>query len=569
MKKNLFLLFLAFALTVTVQAEDRTEREMLRIAAAKLWPTNDATAKKQAASVNREISKVAGNGAFIIYCAKGRGSVIVGRDKAYPEVLGYTATEYSAEATLPCGFNWWLGAMEQSLDRQQAKTGRTTGVYAANVTEVPEMLTTRWGQYAPYNNLCPTISGEHALTGCVATAMAQVMRYFRYPAQGTGTGSYTVNSSGIPRTKEITGTYDWDLMLNDYGFSNNPMGTEAQQTAVATLMSDAGAAAQMNYGVKASGASSFDAAAGFVDNFGYGPLSLRLCSRDYYSDEEWMELVYGELQAGRPILYSGLDATNGGHAFVLDGIDGDGFVHVNWGWNGGYNGFFNIDLLNPTGYSFSQNQDMVIGFKTQSTPDADEVFRSEWGTSGYTVSGGLGPLTISIGGHFNSHYRTFKGSLGLCCKKTDGTGYVFLPVECAAIGSVSNIEVDPGYGWAYEDGSNFTYMAKTSTLPNGTYTAFFASKDDRDVEPQPFRCYGGPIYYTLTKSGIGAIEVSDPHDTPSGIISPHVNATTAGKGIYGIDGRYVGTDMDALQNGIYMKNGKKVIKATNAGDNRN
>lgn len=562
MKKYLFLFLFAFALTVIVQAEDRTEREMLSIAAARLWTTNDATAKKQATSVNREISKVAENSAFAIYCAKDRGSVIVSRNKVYPEVLGYTTTEYSAEATLPCGFNWWLGAMEQSLDRQQAKAGQTAGVYAANFTEVPEMLTTRWGQDAPYNNLCPTISGEHALTGCVATAMAQVMRYFRYPAQGTGTGSYTVNSSGIPRTKEITGTYDWDLMLNDYGFSNNPFGTEAQQTAVATLMFDAGAAAQMNYGVEESGAYTSSAAVGFADNFGYDPLSLRMCSREYYSDEEWMKLVYGELQAGRPILYGGLDPTNGGHAFVLDGIDGDGFVHVNWGWNGGYNGFFNIDLLNPAGYSFSQMQDMIIGFKPQSTPDADEVFRSEWGTGSYTVSGGLGPLTISIGGHYNCHYQTFKGSLGLCCKKTDGTGFVFLPVECVEIGSVTDFEIGAGYGWRHEDGSNFTYTAKTSTLPSGTYTAFFASKDDRDVEPQPFRCYGGPIYYTLTKSGIGVVEVSEPQDSPSSIANTSVNRPAGGTGIYSIDGRSAGTDIDVLRNGIYIKNGKKVIKTT-------
>lgn len=562
MKKNLFLFLFAFALVLNVQAEDRTERDMQRIAAAKLWAANDATAKKQAANGNREISKATENSAFAIYSAKGRGSVIVGRDKAYPEVLGYTTTEYSAETTLPCGFRWWLNAMEQNLNLHQAKAVRTPGAYATNITEVPEMLTTRWGQDAPYNNLCPAISGEHALTGCVATAMAQVLRYFRYPVQGTGIGSYTVNSSGIPRSKEITSTYDWDLMLDNYGFSNSPIGTEAQQAAVATLMFDAGAASQMDYGVNASSAYTSNAAAGFADNFGYDPLSLRMCSREYYSDEEWMQLVYGELQAGRPIMYGGVDPVYGGHAFVLDGIDSDGFVHVNWGWNGSYNGYFNIDLLDSPGGSYSEMQDMIIGFKTQSTPDADEVFRSEWGTSDYTVSVGLGPLTISMGAHYNYHYQTFKGSLGLCCKKTDGTGFVFLPAERAGTGDVTNIEVQSGYGWRNEDGSRFTYTVKTSTLPNGTYTAFFASKDERDVEPQPFRCYGGPIYYTLTKSGIGAIEISDPHDTPSSIANPQVDTHADSKMIYSIDGRNVGEKMDALQNGIYIKNGKKVMKTT-------
>lgn len=561
MMKNLLLFFLASLSIMSVRAEDRSEHEMWRIAAAKLGTAGQSADGRMSANGGTTVSKVACNGVYSIYSAKGRGSVIVSRDMAYPEILGYTPTDYSPEATLPCGFKWWLETMEQALERQTENVVSETRAKAVSFTATPAMLTTQWGQSSPYNDLCPVIGNEHALTGCVATAMSQIMRYFRYPESGTGTGYYTINSSGIPRIGNISGTYDWNSMLDSYGNDVVPVGTEAERNAVATLMFEAGVAAQMNYMTDASGAYTSDAAVGLADNFSYDPLSLRVCNRKYYSDEEWMSLVYGELQSGRPILYGGVDLMSGGHAFVLDGIDDNGLVHVNWGWNGNYDGFVDIDLLNSPGGSFSQNQDMIIGFKAQKEPAADEVFRSQWGTDNYTVSAGLGPLSISIGSHSNIHYRTFKGGLGVCCKNTEGTEIYFLPVEGTETGNVTDIEIKAGYGWVPQNtGKTFTYTAKTSTLPAGTYTMFFASKDERDAEPQPFRCYGGPVYYTLSKSALNVVEVSEPQNYPSAVINPSAGMKKEDNVIYTTDGRYVGKDINVQEKGVYIINGKKIMK---------
>lgn len=246
-------------------------------------------------------------------------------------------------------------------------------VIAASAQEVAErvepLLNTVWGQDIPFNLHCPEKTNEqgvlqHCRVGCVACAMAQVMRYHEYPAVGIGKGQNIFNTALTANFGETW--YDWDNMLESYADSY----TREEAEAVATLMFHCGVAVNMIYGLKSS--STFT---GFANNmttalsryFGYDETTLRNLNRSKYSKEEWLQIIYEELSAGRPIIYSGNSESMGGHTWVVDGYDVRGRVHMNWGWLGAANDYYDIDLNIP-GLDFNQKQSMVIGIqKPQST----------------------------------------------------------------------------------------------------------------------------------------------------------------------------------------------------------
>lgn len=196
--------------------------------------------------------------------------------------------------------------------------------------EVEPMLTTTWGQYAPYYNMTPTVDGKQCLTGCIATALAQILNYYQYPA------------------KLSDGTViDWANMLPNYEESY----TEAQGNAVALLMARCGKAMNMTYGTDVSTTYASEITKGFADEFGY--IVRDYGYRDYPTEQDaqkWKEIVFRELSAGHPVLYGGTSYKNGNdnyfsHSFVIDGYDSKGRVHVNYGFNGAGDGYFPIDKL--------------------------------------------------------------------------------------------------------------------------------------------------------------------------------------------------------------------------------
>ena len=227
---------------------------------------------------------------------------------------------------------------------------------------VAPLLTTTWGQDSPYYNLCPTrnnSSGEpqHCRVGCIACAMGQIMYYHQYPEVGQGSKSYTFIVSA---SADFGSThYDWGNMLTDYLSTY----TDDQASAVATLLYHCGVSVGMIYGLSSSYTFSFDNVAdAFTQYFRYDPDAIRYVKRENYTKDEWLQMIYENLSEGLPIFYSGTSSTLGGHAFVIDGYDTEGKVHINWGWYGQRNGFYDIDL-SETGIDFNQRQSMVIGIK--------------------------------------------------------------------------------------------------------------------------------------------------------------------------------------------------------------
>lgn len=229
-----------------------------------------------------------------------------------------------------------------------------------------------WNQQDPYNRMTPLINGTHALTGCVATATAQIMYYHRWPERGTGSFSYDDRGSGQTLTANFgEHVYDWDAMMPRYD-NDSP---RASGDAVALLMSDVGISVCMNYSLSFSGAATSDVVKALRDYFGYDNAVFSVARR-HYNYEDWTRLMRRELAAGRPLVYSGSSpGPNGGHAFVCDGYNADDYFHFNWGWSGSGNGWFLLTTMNPNGGDgFTDEQEMVCNIarpgEAGDTPDA-------------------------------------------------------------------------------------------------------------------------------------------------------------------------------------------------------
>lgn len=225
-----------------------------------------------------------------------------------------------------------------------------------------------YDQTTPYNDLCPIINGGRAVTGCVATAMAQVMRYWKHPQVGTGSATYT-SSAGAATYYFDQHPFDWDNMLETYTYSRTgfPQYNENQASAVANLMLACGAAVNMNYDFASSGSYISNAYVAMRDHFDYTP-NMKYYESDREPNwDDWTENLRDQFDKRFPVLYAGT-ATSGGHAFVLDGYktvqygidDIETLFHVNWGWNGLFNGWFFLYYLKPDQDNYSNTNQRVV-----------------------------------------------------------------------------------------------------------------------------------------------------------------------------------------------------------------
>ena len=230
----------------------------------------------------------------------------------------------------------------------------------ATNSEVGPLIQTKWKQSSPYNSMCPVDangSGGHAITGCGACAMAQIMRYWQYPSSGTGSNSYTPsnNNYGTQSVNFAETTYNYSLMpisLNNYS-------PQAQINEVAKLMYHCGVSVDMDYGPDASSTTNSKVVTALRTYFGFGN-TVSLINKLSYSSSNWISLIKNELNSLRPVFYSG-QGSAGGHAFVCDGYNNMNQLHFNWGWGGSYDGYYTVSNLNPGDYNFSSLNSAIIG----------------------------------------------------------------------------------------------------------------------------------------------------------------------------------------------------------------
>ena len=282
------------------------------------------------------------------------GFVLVSAKDESREVLGYCDEGTFNKNDIPTNMQYWLQMYADelaSIEKQPVLQAGQVALtrpqkMAAATTEYPSISpllgNVVWGQGYPYNNKCPQVNGERCVTGCVATALSQIMYVHKYPTTGIGNYSYTTESGISASANFGATTYQWNQMLPNYG-SN---ATTTNINSVATLMYHVGVASNMEYGVSASGANSLLALNGLCTYFGYDK-GITSLLKDFMPEEDILKAVAADLQIGHPIYVSGRTKADEGHAFVCDGMQSNGYLHINWGWNGYCNGYFVLSALNP------------------------------------------------------------------------------------------------------------------------------------------------------------------------------------------------------------------------------
>ena len=354
--------------------------------------------QRRGESSRKKASSSEGDQPYYIFNAGGDGGyVIVSGDDRTEPILGYVEHGTFDPDNIPENMRSWLQfyadeinyIAENDIDPNSPVLKKRNKIQATKHS-VPELLKSRWNQGHPYNLTCPNYytdkdNDEHQYpaAGCVATAMSQVVYFYKFPEKTKAvipahSNTYTlkdgskktVSVKAVPRNTII----DWENMRDTYSCNNEHV-HDRPDSAVANLMLYCGQGVKMGWGAS-SGASTSRARDFFVNIFGYDSRAF-WGGRGSYTIDEWFDMLYDEMEAGYPVLYAG-HSSGGGHAFVIDGFDGDNLFHVNWGWGGGSNGWFLIGILNPgdnsgmgassssDGYSMSQGA--LFNLRTPGTP---------------------------------------------------------------------------------------------------------------------------------------------------------------------------------------------------------
>lgn len=325
------------------------------------------------------------NPAYYVIADISGGFVVVSADDRIKPILAISSNGEIDPKNLPPAFVFWMQTVELQIQRiissqREASIGvvdEWTQLEAGQRTQdrlsdsVLPLLATRWGQGEYYNTKCPfdSDSDTKTPTGCVATAMAQIMNYWEYPVSGFGTASYHNDHYGLVTADFENSSYDWAQMPDRLSSASS----QAQIDAVATLMFHCGAAVEMRYTPTGSGSYGYKALKAFKTHFDYGS-TVTLIKRSETTYSLWLASLENELDSGRPVFYRGADPLGGGHAWVCDGYDKDGRFHMNWGWGGLSDGYFQILAgIEVDGGNYYIQQEAIVGIAPQSSTKDGQV----------------------------------------------------------------------------------------------------------------------------------------------------------------------------------------------------
>lgn len=357
-------------------------------------------------------------GVYAFNIGDNEGFILVSGDERTLPILGYTDSGSFDPNNAPANFKAWMKGYEQAIAGLQ--DAKLTTTYANSIDEEPygdsiePLVKARWSQDAPYNYLCPIINKELSVTGCPATAMAQIMNYWKWPKVAVpAVPAYTTAS--LHRVEALDFTFiDWDNICDTYNPEDKR--TAVQDTAVARLMRYCGQAMEMDYSPDVSGSfeSFFPTVLKYYFNYSE---SVRFLQRTGYSTKDWETTLYTELAEGRPVGYAGY-SDGGGHSFVCDGYDKKGLFHINWGWSGICDGYFLLSILNPydntgtgasaTGLGYCMAQEMIIGIEPAKGIVGERPYLQERGfmemagelvsiRNVHNVSGRKGVFAVALG----------------------------------------------------------------------------------------------------------------------------------------------------------------------------
>ena len=395
-KNRIFgLLMLFLSMGLLVQAAPISQDQARKEASSFLLNKQISNRSLKPVALSNSMLKAGNQAAFYIFnVGNNQGFVIVSGDDRINPILGYSDEGNFDETKAPSNMKNLLSEYAQQISMLDEVAGIDGAIAAArNVVDtrnsIAPLLTTKWDQARPYWNKCPQVKNEDgeyepSYTGCVATAMSQIMKYYNHPAQttqvipsyqyGYGTGNMgeyiTQTTEDLPVT-----TFDWAHMIDSYNGSEDEVYTDA----VATLMLYVGHAAHMTYALTASGTTDPYIPKAFNNYFDY---NAQLVYRSDYDQQAWEDMVYQELLAGRPMVYNGRAGSGGGHSFVCDGYEMGDYYHINWGWGGLGNGYFQLAIMNPhaagigassSAEGYNIDQTAIIGITPGYTGQGDDV----------------------------------------------------------------------------------------------------------------------------------------------------------------------------------------------------
>ena len=371
------LLFAFFFFPAGIIFAESLDEDLARYAAAEFFSPSSQSSRIRANGQQLTLRSQGHENGYYIFDRPEGGVVFVADDDAIGHiVLGYTDSGSYDSENLPLGLQDWLHQVSVLMDAvHEGRIPQRNGIRKAGSVVVDALIQTKWDQYGPYNNLCPMLNGNRCPTGCVATAMAQVMKYWKWPNHGYLSVSYFDEGCGQELGSDLSSNYyDWDNMLNTYQGNNY---TETQANAISTLLRDCGYVAHTEYTLSESLAGN----PWMVCNVtGQGPMTWSdMCNyfhystesetlhAEDYSSEQWEEIIQQNLTSGCPVLYAGGDGDTetSSHFFIIDGYDTQNYYHVNWGWGGNLDGWFMLTNLN----GFNTDQLMINNLKPDYSED--------------------------------------------------------------------------------------------------------------------------------------------------------------------------------------------------------
>ena len=367
MKKSRFLILLiCLAVMGTAWAESITESQARSIAANFMASHIKGTPSLKMAHKAPQLGATSDKAAYYVFNATQGGYVIIAGDDRAPAVLGYSDQGTFDANDVPEAMQYMLEGYAAQIEAL-GHGFKAAPLLTANQAIRP-LVPAVWSQNNPYNILLPIINGSHSAAGCVATAMAQLMYYWKSPARPTmAIPAYTTSTLGIEMPELPVIDFDWNAMQDTYETRDT---TSAAALAAATLTLYCAQSVEMNYKGTSAGATTTRMPLVMNTYFGY-KASAHSISRGNYTNQDWANTLYSEIAAGRPVVYSANKALSG-HAFICDGYDGNGMFHINWGWNGQSNGYFLLNVLNPdqqgtgsaTGaYGYIYSQAVIVGIE--------------------------------------------------------------------------------------------------------------------------------------------------------------------------------------------------------------
>lgn len=547
--------FLTLLLTLSASARPRTMAQLRAIAARELSVSTTVEDTRATNISNMEMLQQLSD--LTVIGNRHVGFVVLANDDAIEAVVGVSNKPYTNDTNINPSFQWYLRAANAAIALRLAN-GQTYSAAIAPAAPLPDhvapLIETKWQQEAPFNNdVQKDDKGKPYLVGCVAITMTQIMRYYKYPAVGKGSNSYTMNGETLSADFSAT-PYQWDKMLPIYEKGKY---TDEEAKAVSELMRQVGISVNMDYKPGFSSSYTMSAQNALINNFRYNP-NMNRYTRNFYSEQEWMDMVYKELSEKRPIYYSGNDSKwDNGHAFVIDGYKADGKVHVNWGWGGYQDGDFDIGILTPARSNYSYYQDMIVGIQ----PEQQGAWKSH--------------LTLFYGSQLTiEKFRKQAIRMGEAkvwnVSSTPVNGTLALVIEGNGQQrnlKTTNYQADDSQWYSI----SWQNIRLPKDLPDGDYQVYLRFKDDRDANWQVVRSeYGKPNSVVINIAN-GTFTIKDNrtnYDWVTAIEAPTVSDTEAPVSVYDLQGHKLlqlpaaafSVNQLPLHGLFIVKQGKKTIK---------